>query len=71
MEIDTYITRIQESCNEFIKKNLDIVLTQFENKRVIIDNNFPSFQIGNIAKNTWGVYIFYIKPKKIIQHIKN
>lgn len=66
MEIDSLLDTIQKSCNDFITLNLNNILAQIEENKKTIDNNFSEFKIENINNNSWGVYVFYINPKKKI-----
>jgi phenylpyruvate tautomerase PptA (4-oxalocrotonate tautomerase family) len=66
MEIDNYIKTIQESCTDFIKQNLVKVLTQIEQNKTLLDNNYTEIKIDHIDKKSWGVYVFYINPQKEI-----
>ncbi len=66
MEIDQYIETIQGSCNDFIKQNLYNVLTQIEQNRTLLNSNYCEISIDHISEKSWGVYVFYIIPKKAI-----
>ncbi len=66
MELDTLLKTIQDTCNDFITQHLDNILTQLEQNKASLDNNFSEFKIDHIDKKAWGVYVFYINPQKTI-----
>jgi hypothetical protein len=66
MEIERLLNTIQESCNVFIEQKINDVLTQLKQNKTVLDSNFPNIQIQNIDKKSWGVYAFYMRPKKMI-----
>lgn len=66
MEIDELLKTIQDSCNAFIKQNLEKILTQFEKNKTLLDKNFSDIKINHIDKKSWSVYVFYINPQKTI-----
>ena len=66
MEIEKYIESIQESCNNFIKQNLEFILVQLEKNKISLDNLFSENPIVDIDENSCGVYVFYIKPNEKI-----
>ncbi|CAG0964414.1 hypothetical protein FLAV_00881 [Flavobacteriales bacterium] len=66
MEIDTILKTIQDSCNDYIGQNLEYILTELEQNKTMLDNNFSEIKIDHIDKNSWGVYVFYINPKEKI-----
>mgnify|MGYP005857803349 CR=1 FL=1 len=66
MNLDTLLKAIQDTCNDFITLNLDNILTQLEQNKTFLDNNFSEFKIDHNDKKSWGVYVFYINPQKTI-----
>lgn len=66
MEIDTLLNSIQDSCNNYIGQNIANILTQLEQNKTSLDNNFSEVKTDHIDKKSWGVYVFYINPQKTI-----
>ncbi|HCS21263.1 MAG TPA: hypothetical protein DIW47_12000 [Bacteroidetes bacterium] len=66
MKIDSHLKTIQDSCNDFIERNIDEVLNQLEQNRKPLNSNFSEIGDLDIEKNSWGVYVFYIESKSPI-----
>lgn len=67
MEIANHLHTIQDSCNDFIERNIDEVLNQLEQNRSPLNSKFSEIGDLDIEKNSWGVYVFYIEPKEPIE----
>lgn len=66
MKLDKFLEKIQDACDKYIDVNLEDVLLELENNKTQIDKKFSEFRIDKINKKSWGIYVFYIEPRKTI-----
>ncbi len=71
MEINKHLEIIQKSSDVFFEKNLNSILNELEKNKIRIERDFTNIKIRNINKKSWGVYVFYITPKKEISTYEN
>jgi len=71
MELDKCLEVIQKSIDGFRDSNLESILQKLENHRIKIDDDFSNFTVEGIKDNSWGVYTFYINPKKPVIEFKD
>ena len=66
MELDNYLTLIQNNCDELIDEYSEDILKHLKSKENQISVDFSKPQIDFIEPKSWGIYAFFIHPKKDI-----
>lgn len=66
MKLDTLLSTIQISCDDYISQNIENIIIQLEKNKKLLDDNFSEVKIDKIEQKSWGIYVFYINPKKVI-----
>lgn len=66
MELDNYLTLIQNNCDELIDEHSEDILKHLKSKENQISVDFSKPQIDFIEPKSWGIYAFFIHPKKDI-----
>ncbi len=66
MDFQYYSKQIEKNIDLFLKENLDNIPKIIQNNTKEITGDFKNYVVEGIHPKTWGIYIFYIKPKKDI-----
>ncbi len=61
IKLNEYAKSLQQNLDDFIETNLPFIKKQIESNLINITGKFEDFEFDKVNKNSWGVYVFYVK----------
>ncbi len=67
MNTEKYSKEIEKLTNTFLDNNLKSINTHLENNKINLRNEFSKINIKSVNAKSWGIYVFYIQSRIVIE----